>query len=80
MFYKAFLRLFEYAVRDCMSDKSFQKLRLKARQVGKLWVRYSMVLGKTPSDTITIDAMERHHVIVLHQGKRSQTVSALLLG
>ena len=38
--------------------------------MGELWVRYRMVLRKMSSDTVTVDALEGNHVVVLYRGKK----------
>ena len=67
MFHETLLWLFEHAVRDRMSDYSFQKLRLKARRKGELWVRYRMVIRKMSNDTVMVYAVEGDHVVVLYR-------------
>ena len=38
--------------------------------MGELLIRYRMVLRKMASDTVTVDAVEGDHIVVLYRGKQ----------
>lgn len=44
--------------------------------MGELLIRYRMVLRKMASDTVTVDAVEGDHIVVLYRGKQRRAVSS----